>query len=382
MAAIPKFSRRGRWVVPAGVVVAVAGVGIASAITVAQAAPALPSRTPAQLLAAVAGDHSALPPLTGTVVETAALGIPQLPGSANPNDITSLLAGSHTLKIWYDGPTEAAPRRPGADGRDRPDPQRDHRVAVAEQLQLGHQVPDPGRPRRPGPPARHAEGPAHPAAGRAAGAEARRPQHAGDHGGQRDGGRAGRLPARAGTEGQRLADRQDHDRAGRTAPVRAAAGAGVRQGDGQPGVPGRLHVDLVRHPRGQQLQLHPAARGEGAHGKRGPADRLDRLRARARQPQGMASGGQVIGKDWTAVAVLPAAESFPAVRCRGWPARAVPPGWQARRPARRPVAAVPSAAPRCSARCCSRRTRCTVPGAAAGCCTLAWSPCSSPTGMC
>ena len=46
MAAIPKFSRRGRWVIPAGVVAAVAGVGIASAITVAQAAPALPTRTP------------------------------------------------------------------------------------------------------------------------------------------------------------------------------------------------------------------------------------------------------------------------------------------------------------------------------------------------
>jgi outer membrane lipoprotein-sorting protein len=104
MAAIPKLSRRGRWVVPAAVVAVVAGVGIASAITVAQAAPALPSRTPAQLLAAVAGDHSAPPPLTGTVVETATLGIPQLPGSENPNSITSLLAGSHTLKIWYDGP--------------------------------------------------------------------------------------------------------------------------------------------------------------------------------------------------------------------------------------------------------------------------------------
>ena len=116
MAAIAKFSRRGRWMVPVGVVVAVAGVGIASAITVAQAAPALPSRTPAQLLAAVAGDHSTLPPLTGTVVETAALGIPQLPGSANPNDITSLLAGSHTLKIWYDGPRKlrlAAPVQMG-----------------------------------------------------------------------------------------------------------------------------------------------------------------------------------------------------------------------------------------------------------------------------
>ena len=104
MAAIPKFSRRGRWVVPAGVVAAVVGVGIASAITVAQAAPALPARTPAQLLAAVAGEHTALPPLTGTVVETAALGIPQLPGSQDPNSITSLLAGSHTLKIWYGGP--------------------------------------------------------------------------------------------------------------------------------------------------------------------------------------------------------------------------------------------------------------------------------------
>jgi outer membrane lipoprotein-sorting protein len=104
MAAIAKFSRRSRWVVPAGVVAVVAGVGIASAITVAQAAPALAPRTPAQLLAAVASDHSTLPPLTGTVVETAELGIPQLPGGENPNSITSLLAGSHTLKIWYDGP--------------------------------------------------------------------------------------------------------------------------------------------------------------------------------------------------------------------------------------------------------------------------------------
>src|SRR6516225_8961555 len=104
MAAIPKFSRRSRWVVPAVVVAAVAAVAIASAITVAQAAPALPPRTPAQLLAAVAGDGGSIPPLTGTVVETAALGIPQLPGSQNPNSITSLLAGSHTLKVWYAGP--------------------------------------------------------------------------------------------------------------------------------------------------------------------------------------------------------------------------------------------------------------------------------------
>jgi len=116
MAAIPKFSRRGRWVVPAVVVAVAAGVGIASAITVAQAAPALPSRTPAQLLAAIAGDHTSVPPLTGTVVETATLGIPQLPGAENPNSLTSLLAGSHTLKIWYGGPQKlrlAAPVQMG-----------------------------------------------------------------------------------------------------------------------------------------------------------------------------------------------------------------------------------------------------------------------------
>jgi outer membrane lipoprotein-sorting protein len=87
--------------VPAGVVAVVAAVAAISAITVAQAAPVLPPRTPAQLLAAVAGDHSAPPQLTGTVVETADLGVPQLPGDQNPTSMTSLLAGSHTLKIWY-----------------------------------------------------------------------------------------------------------------------------------------------------------------------------------------------------------------------------------------------------------------------------------------
>jgi hypothetical protein len=105
MSAIPRFSRRARWVVPAGAVAVVAVVAGVSAITVAQAAPVLPARTPAQLLAAVAGDHSAPPPLTGTVVETASLGVPQLPGDENPTSMTSLLAGSHTLKVWYGGPT-------------------------------------------------------------------------------------------------------------------------------------------------------------------------------------------------------------------------------------------------------------------------------------
>jgi outer membrane lipoprotein-sorting protein len=116
MSAIPRFSRRNRWAVPAGVVAVVAAVAAISAITVAQAAPVLAPRTPAELLAAVAGDRSAPPPLTGTVVETASLGVPQLPGEQNPTSITSLLAGSHTLKVWYGRPGQirlAAPVQMG-----------------------------------------------------------------------------------------------------------------------------------------------------------------------------------------------------------------------------------------------------------------------------
>jgi hypothetical protein len=105
MKTLPALSRRTRWAVPAGAVTAVAAVAAVSAITVAQAAPRLPARTPAQLLAAVASQHSPPPALTGTVVETASLGIPQLPGGAGlPDSITSLLAGSHTIRVWYGGP--------------------------------------------------------------------------------------------------------------------------------------------------------------------------------------------------------------------------------------------------------------------------------------
>lgn len=96
--------RQARWAVPAGAVAVVAVVAGASLIGVAQAAPALPPRTPAELLADVAGTTTPPPPMTGTVVETASLGIPQLPGSGNPASITSLLSGSHTIKVWYAGP--------------------------------------------------------------------------------------------------------------------------------------------------------------------------------------------------------------------------------------------------------------------------------------
>ncbi len=104
MTALPMFSRHARWAVPVGAVAIAAAVTAGSMISVAQASPELPARTPAQLLAAVAGQTAPPPAFTGTVVETASLGIPQLPGLGNQNSATSLLAGSHTIKVWYANP--------------------------------------------------------------------------------------------------------------------------------------------------------------------------------------------------------------------------------------------------------------------------------------
>ena len=99
MVQIPKLSRRVRWAVPAAALVITGGVIGGSLISVAQAAPGLPARTPAQLLVQVADSRT--PPLTGTVVETASFGLPSLPGTQNPTSLASLLTGSHTLRVWY-----------------------------------------------------------------------------------------------------------------------------------------------------------------------------------------------------------------------------------------------------------------------------------------
>jgi len=102
MAGVPKLSRRARWAVPVGALAIAGAVLAGSLISVAQASPGLPPRTPAQLLAQVA--DSVTPPLTGTVVETTSLGLPSLPGTADPTSIASLLTGSHTIRVWYTGP--------------------------------------------------------------------------------------------------------------------------------------------------------------------------------------------------------------------------------------------------------------------------------------
>jgi outer membrane lipoprotein-sorting protein len=95
-------SRRARWAVPAGALVVTGGVLAGSLISSASAAPGLPTRTPAQLLAEVA--DATAPPLTGTVVETASFGLPSLPATGNPTSLSSLLTGSHTIRVWYASP--------------------------------------------------------------------------------------------------------------------------------------------------------------------------------------------------------------------------------------------------------------------------------------
>jgi outer membrane lipoprotein-sorting protein len=104
MKLVPMISRRARWAVPAGAVAVVAAVTAASMATAAAASPALPDRTPIQLLTGLASHAAAPPPMSGTVVESAALGIPELPGQEDPSSPVSMLSGSHTIKLWFSDP--------------------------------------------------------------------------------------------------------------------------------------------------------------------------------------------------------------------------------------------------------------------------------------
>jgi hypothetical protein len=89
--------------VPVIAVAVTGGVIAGTQIPSAQASPVLPVRTPGQLLAEVNQDQK-LPPMTGTVVETTSLGLPQLPQVGNPTSLSSLLTGSHTIKVYYLNP--------------------------------------------------------------------------------------------------------------------------------------------------------------------------------------------------------------------------------------------------------------------------------------
>ncbi|GAA0403793.1 sigma-E factor regulatory protein RseB domain-containing protein [Microbispora corallina] len=100
-----KRARAVRWGVPvAAVAVVAAAVGTGPVIAAVQGDPSLPDRTAQQLLADMAGSWSSrkVPAMSGTVVETASLGLPALPGlSGGGASALSLLSGSHQLKVWY-----------------------------------------------------------------------------------------------------------------------------------------------------------------------------------------------------------------------------------------------------------------------------------------
>lgn len=97
-----------RWLAPVAVVAVVGASGLVAAT--AEADPKLPPRSASELLVDV--QSASLDGLSGTVVQRSDLGIPAVPGAGGPSgsggsDLTSLVAGSHTLKVWYSGPDKA-----------------------------------------------------------------------------------------------------------------------------------------------------------------------------------------------------------------------------------------------------------------------------------
>jgi len=106
MKAMPRFPRQARWAVPFGAVAVVGVVAAGSVLTSASAAPSLPARTPAQLIAAIAANKSVPSAMSGTIVTNAALGLPDLPAVGGPAGIPSVLTGSHTFEFWYARPQQ------------------------------------------------------------------------------------------------------------------------------------------------------------------------------------------------------------------------------------------------------------------------------------
>jgi outer membrane lipoprotein-sorting protein len=99
-----------RWTVPAVTAVALVGGGTAIGGLRAIADDGLPARTAAQLLVDVR--QARLDGLSGTVVQQSDLGLPDLPvagasGGTGSSSLTSLISGTHTMRVWFAGPDRA-----------------------------------------------------------------------------------------------------------------------------------------------------------------------------------------------------------------------------------------------------------------------------------
>jgi outer membrane lipoprotein-sorting protein len=96
-----------RWSVPLVAAVVLGAGGSAVGVISATARDGLPHRTASQLLVDV--QKARLDGLSGTVVQNAELGLPSLPGvgGGGSSDLSSMVSGSHTLRLWYAGPNRA-----------------------------------------------------------------------------------------------------------------------------------------------------------------------------------------------------------------------------------------------------------------------------------
>ncbi|MFL6025757.1 MAG: LolA family protein [Friedmanniella sp.] len=93
-----------RWVAPLAVVAVVGGTGVLA--TTASADPTLPPKSAEQILVDVQNAH--VDGLSGTVVQKAELGLPDLSSAGGAtSELTSLLSGNHTLKVWTAGPHQS-----------------------------------------------------------------------------------------------------------------------------------------------------------------------------------------------------------------------------------------------------------------------------------
>lgn len=100
------FTRRPslRWLVPLVAAVVLASAASVAGLISANAGSALPQRAASQLLVDV--QNARLDGMSGTIVQNAELGLPELPGigGSGSSDMTSLVSGSHTLRLWYRDP--------------------------------------------------------------------------------------------------------------------------------------------------------------------------------------------------------------------------------------------------------------------------------------
>jgi outer membrane lipoprotein-sorting protein len=104
MAPSRRIPTRARWAVPVVAAAVVAGA-IGVPLMSADASPNLPAKTAGQLLSDIGSTQAR--PFSGTVVESAHLGLPDLPGQdTSSTSPLALLTGSHTVRVWYGGPQQ------------------------------------------------------------------------------------------------------------------------------------------------------------------------------------------------------------------------------------------------------------------------------------